>query len=91
LEVVVKAIYLLNFYSGSSCAQLQCELFQGCGAVVKMTQIRSSYFHKHGSSSGALSFHECGSGLCLFSHLNILIVSACLKLNGRWIKSSTQN
>ena len=43
--------------------QYGCE--QGCGAVVKMTQLRlrSSSFHEHGSgsSSGALGFHECVS------------------------------
>jgi len=35
---------------------------QGCGAEVKMTQLRSSFFHEHGSgySSGTLGFHKCG-------------------------------
>jgi len=72
------------------CARVQGGLFHGCGAIVKMTQFRhrSSSFHEHGSGSGALFFH--GSGLCSFSHINILIVMVCLKLNGKWIKSSTQ-
>ena len=44
------------------CAQLQCGLFQGCGAVVKLSQLRfRSSFHEHCSSSGALGFHEYGS------------------------------
>ena len=30
-------------------------------------------------------------GFCSFSHINILIVMVCLKLNGKWIKSSAQN
>jgi len=36
---------------------------KGCGAVVKMIQLRlrSSFFHEHGSSSGAHGFHVCGS------------------------------
>jgi len=50
---------------------------QGCGAVMKMTQLRlrSSSFHKHGSSSGALFFSQHGSGsssgFCSFLHINI--------------------
>jgi len=66
-----------------------------CEAVVKMTQLRlrSSSFHEHGSSSGAVGFHDSGSssGICSFSHINILIVLACLKLNGKWILLNTQN
>jgi len=70
-------------------------------------RLRSCAFHEHGSSSGALSFHECGSGsgalffhdsgsssgFYSFSHINILIVLVCLKLNGKLMKSSrpTQN
>ena len=51
------------------CAPLQCGLFQGCGTVVKMSQLqfRSFSFHEHCSRSGALGFHECGSGV-LFCH-----------------------
>ena len=62
-------------------------------AVVEMTQLRlrSSSFHEHGSSSGAIGFHECGSGFCSFSHINILTVSVLLKFSWKWIKSSTQN
>jgi len=71
-----------------------------------MTQLRlrSSFFHEHGFSSGALGFHECGSGsgvffhgsdyssdFCSFPHINIWIVFVWLKLNGKWIKSSTRN
>jgi len=71
-------------------ARLQYGLFQGCGAVVKMTQLRSSSYHEHGFSSGALGFYECdsvsgaltfhgsSSGFCSFSCINILIVSVCL-------------
>jgi len=40
LEVVAKAIYLLNFSLDRLCARLHCGLFQGCGAIVKMTQLR---------------------------------------------------
>ena len=56
-------------------------------------RLRSSSFHEHGSSSGALSFHDSGSssGFYSFSHINVLIVLVCLKLNGKLIKSSTQN
>ena len=51
------------------CVHQQCGLFQCCGAVVTMSQLRlrSSSFHEHGSGSGALSFH--GSGFCSFSHV----------------------
>ena len=89
------------------CAGQLCGLFQGCGVVVKMSQLRlrSSSFHEHSSSSGALGFHECGSssgalffhdsgsisGFYSFSHINILIVLVCLKLNRKLMKSSTQN
>ena len=82
-------------------ARLQCGLFQGCGDVVKMTQLRlrSSSFHEHGSSSGTLGLHEHGSGALFFHgsgfwsflHINILIVFGFLKLNWKWIKSSTQS
>jgi len=46
-EVVAKAIYLLNFTLDRLRARLQFGVFQGRGAVVKMTQlrIRSSSFH----------------------------------------------
>jgi len=92
-EVVAKAIYLLNFILDRLRAQLQHGLFQGCKAIMKMTQLRlrSSSFHEHGSSSGAFGFHECGFGFRSFSHINILIVLVFLKFSGKWIKSSTQN
>jgi len=90
-KVVAKAIYPLNFYSGSSTCPATVGLFQGCGDVVKMTQLRlrSSSFHEHGSSSGALGLHEHGSGALFFRgsgfwsflHINILIVFGFLKLN----------
>jgi len=68
---------------------------QGCEAIIKMTQLwlQSSSFHEHGSdsSSGALGFHDCDSSsralffhvssFCSFSHMNMLIVLVCLKLN----------
>jgi len=68
-------------------------IIQGCEAVVKMTQLRlrSSSFHEHDSSSGVFGFHECDSGFCSFSHINILIVSVFLKFSGKRIKTSTQN
>ena len=64
LEVVAKAIYLLNFSLDCMCAWVQGGLFQGCRAVVKMTQLRfwSSSFHEHVSRSQALGFGQCGSG-----------------------------
>jgi len=34
----------------------------GGGAVVKMTQLRSSSFHERGSGSRAPTFQKCGSG-----------------------------
>jgi len=40
LEVVATAIYLLNFYSGSSVCPVTAWIIQGCEAVVKMTQFR---------------------------------------------------
>jgi len=40
LKVVDKAIYLLNFCSGSSMCTVTAWIIQGCGAVVKMTQLR---------------------------------------------------
>jgi len=99
LEVVTKAIYHLIFTLHGLCSQLQYGLFQGCGAVVKMTQLplRSSSFHEYGS--GALAFHECcsgygalfhhgsgfSSGFWSFLHIYILIFLVCLNLNGKWI------
>jgi len=88
LEVVAKQFVRLIVTLDRLCARMQFGLFQGCEAVVKMTQprLRSSSFHEHGSSSGALGFHECCSGALFFhdfgsssgfwpfSHLNILIV-----------------
>jgi len=70
-RLLLKQFICLIFTLGRLFAQLQCGLFQGCETVVKMTQLwlRSSYFHKH------------GSGLCSISHINILIVLVCLKLN----------
>ena len=63
------------------CDQLPVWIFQGCRAVVKMTQLqpRSSSFHEHDSSSdsGALGFHECSSGSffpCLQLQLRLLFV-----------------
>jgi len=74
-------------------ARQQCGLFQGCEAVVKMSQLRlrSSSFHEHGSGSGALLFHDSGfsSVFYLFSHINVLIVVVCLKLNGSFFSVST--
>ena len=81
------------------CVRLQCGLFQGCGAVVKKTQLRLRNYsfqeHVSGSSFGALGFQEYGSGLLFFhgsgsrscfwsfSHINILIALVCRKLNGK--------
>ena len=45
---------------------------QGCGAVVKRTQLKTPaseflfYEDCSGSNSGALGFHECGSGALFF-------------------------
>jgi len=72
LEVVATVIYLLNFYSGSSTCPAAAWIIHGCGAVVKMTQLRlrscwlswvwlrlrSSFFHDSGSSSGFWSFSD---------------------------------
>ena len=67
----------------------------------KMTQpwLRCSSFHEHCSSSGALGFQvwlrlrgsRSNSGFWSFSDINILIDLVCLNLNGKLIKSSTQN
>jgi len=43
-EVVAKAIYLLHFSLDRLRARLQFGLFQSCGAVVKMTQLRLQSF-----------------------------------------------
>jgi len=40
LEVVATVIYLFNFYSGSSMCPVTAWVIQGCGAVIKMTQLR---------------------------------------------------
>jgi len=40
LEVVATVIYLLNFYSGSSMCPVPAWIIKGCGAVIKMTQLR---------------------------------------------------
>jgi len=99
LEVVAKTIYLLNFYSGLSIFPVTVWNISGLRSRRQndTAQLRSSSLHKHGSgySSGALGFHECGSGsgalfyhgsgFCSLSHINILILLVCLKLNGKWI------
>jgi len=40
LEVVATVIYLLNFYFGSSMCLVAAWIIQGCGAVIKMTQLQ---------------------------------------------------
>jgi len=63
LHVAAKAIYPLNFYSGSSVCSATASIISGLRKVGKMTQLPLRlFFHEHGSSSGALGFHECGSG-----------------------------
>jgi len=49
--------------SRARCFQFACFHTPGCVPVVKMIQLRlwSSFFHEHGSSSGAHGFHVCGS------------------------------
>jgi len=88
-NLLLKQFICWNFTLDRLRAWLQCGLFQDCGAVAKMSQLRPwfSYFHEHGSSSGALLFHGSSSsaGSCSFSHRNILIVLVCRKLNGKWI------
>ena len=105
-RLLLKQLICWIFTLYSLYAPLQCELFQGCGAVVKISQLRlpSSSLHEHGSSFGALGFHEGGScsgalffhdigssDFYSFSHINILIVLVCFKLNGKLMTSSTQN
>jgi len=96
LGVVAKAIYLFNFHSSSSICPAAVWIISGLRSRQKMTQLwlRSSSIHEHGSSSGAVGFHECGydsaalffhgsssgSGFCSFSHINISIDLVCLKL-----------
>jgi len=80
--------------------------YQDCKVVIKMTlfRLRSFSFRDHGSSYGALGFHECNScPVALFFHnmapapvgiINTLIFSVvmvCLKMTGKWKISSTQN
>jgi len=69
LEVVVAAaIYLSSFYSGSSMCPVTAWIIQGCGAVIKMTQLRlrSSWF----------SWVWLWLWSFLFSWLGILVVFA---------------
>jgi len=103
LEVVAKAIYLLNIYSGSSTCPTTVWIISGLRSRRKnvtaqelffswtQLQLRSSSFHEHGSGSGALLFHDSGSSsvFYLFSHINVLIVVVCLKLNGSFFSVST--
>jgi len=99
LEVVAKAIYPLKFYSGSSMCSAAVWIISGLRRSRKNDTAPAPelFFHEHDSSSGTVGFHECGSGswdLCFhgsssglwwFSHINILIVLVCLKLNGKRI------
>jgi len=45
-SLLLKQVICWIFTLDRLCARLQCGLFQGCGAVVKMSQLqlRSSYF-----------------------------------------------
>jgi len=100
LEVVAKAIYQLNFCSGSSMYPATMWIISGLRSPRKMTQLqlRRSSFHKHGSSSGILGFHECGpgsealffhgsnSGFSSFSHISRKF-HICL----RWFRYSPDN
>jgi len=86
---------MLTIYSGSSpCSAAvwiisrlrsrRKNVCSGSGALLFMSVAPDpelSLFHNAGSSSGFYSF----------SHINILIVFVCLKLNGKLMKSSTQN
>jgi len=40
VEVVATAIYWLNFYFGLSTRPVTTWIIQGCGAIVKMTQLQ---------------------------------------------------
>jgi len=62
LEVAAKAFYQLNFNSGSSTATVW--IISGLLSRRKTDTAPAPelLFHEHGSSSGALGFHECGSG-----------------------------
>jgi len=64
LEVVGKAIYLLNFYSGSSMCPATVWILSGPRSSRKNVTAPAAklFFHEHGSSSGALGFHECDCG-----------------------------
>jgi len=54
-------------------------------------QFRNSWFSRVWLQLRSSLFHGSSSGFCSFSHINIAIVLVCLKLNGKWIKSNTQN
>ena len=73
MEFVAKAIYLLNFYSGSSMFPATVWIISGRRNRRKNDTVPAPdpelFFHEHGSSSGALDFHECGSWNTLFSWL----------------------
>jgi len=64
LEVVAKAIYPLNFFSESSMCSATVGIISGLRRSRKYNT--APFFHEHGSSPGALGFHECGSGACFF-------------------------
>jgi len=77
LEVVATAIYLLNFYSGLSTCSVTAWIIQGCGAIVKMTQLRlrprSCWFSWMRLCLRGSLFHGSRSGVWSFSHINILL------------------
>jgi len=62
-DIIVVAIYLLNFYSGLSMCPVTAWIIQGCGAVIKMTQLLRSCWLSWGSDSDFWSF----------LHINILL------------------
>jgi len=81
LEVVAKAIYLLNFYSGSPVCPATLWIISGLRSCHKsVTAPAPQFFSWTWLRSGAIFFHGSGSssGFCSFSRINIFIVLVCL-------------
>jgi len=101
MEVVVEAIYLLNFYAGSSMCPDSVWIISGLRRRRKNVtapapqlffswtwlQLRTSWSSWVWTRLRSSLFHGSGwrSGFCSFSHNNILIVLMRLKLNRKWI------
>jgi len=82
LDAVAKAIYLLNFYSGLSMCPATVWITSGPRSHCKnITALAAEiFFHKHGSSSGALGFQHFESRRTIYSYLDFGLKNSSFRL-----------